>query len=265
MMRHTLLASALILTAAAAVGCSDANFKSVNDSFTAVKTSSGALQNANLAAGAIASNMAAMQVLDAIASQASGVISAGGGNVIAPGGGNYFLLDTNAGTGETESDDKDQKGNPNVKVKYTYSIQSEASGLQHWVLSEVAGMAYGYEIKVAGKYDFTPDLAATKSTKLAAGHAAGSLTGQLALDGKVVQKLTKLSFETDSPLPATIEKLGELALENIGTDTRIDIVVSRKDKVFGVKGSVYEKNELTATMEADQNNIQKPTFTKVSK
>lgn len=269
-MRHSLVISALL--AATLAGCQGANsFQSINDTFKTVKTTSAGLKHADMAAGAIATNLAAMEVLSAISVNQSNVIAAGAGNVIAAGAGNYGLLQAGGTTGEGDavSPSKDSKGNPLVKLKYKYAVTSKADGTQRWELSEVTGDAHGYGVMIKGAYDFTPDSKVDPKSLKAGdplpGSATGTLTGSLSLDGKEVQKIENLSFTTSSPLPDTIAELGKVVVADLAKGVKLDLTVSRTAKVFAIKGTYFEQGVATSTIEADESNIQNPKITPIAK
>jgi hypothetical protein len=269
-MRHSLVISALL--AATLAGCQGANsFQSINDTFKTVKTTSAGLKHADMAAGAIATNLAAMEVLSAISVNQSNVIAAGAGNVIAAGAGNYGLLQAGGTTGEGDavSPTKDSKGNPNVKLKYKYAVTSKADGTQRWELSEVKGDAYGYGVMIKGAYDFTPDSKVDPKSLKAGdplpGTATGTLSGSLSLDGKEIQKIENLSFNTSSPLPDTIAELGKVVIADLVQGVKLDLTVSRNAKVFAIKGTYFEKDVAISNIEADETNIQNPKITPIAK
>jgi hypothetical protein len=272
-MRHTVVASALIAASLAAAGCSGADsFQSLNDSFKAVKTTSAGLENADLAGAAIATNMAAMELIAAFSTNANGVIAAGGGNVISPGGGNVIAAGggnysvfqaptADEGEAELVSDRKDGKGKPVVTAKYAYKRTQGADGSLSYTLKSFDGKASGFTITASGTFDFKPTGAPAVGTEIPATVAA-KIMGNISTNGKDVMKLEELSFSVTNPLPENVEKLGVVKISNAADSTAIDLTASIKSKVIGIKGRIKVKGVEKFEVVADESNPQ-PTVTKL--
>ncbi|MFN3430688.1 MAG: hypothetical protein ACK46X_12120 [Candidatus Sericytochromatia bacterium] len=273
-MRHTMVASVLVAASMVAAGCSGADsFQSLNDSFKAVKTTSAGLENADLAGAAIATNMAAMELIAAFSTNANGVIAAGGGNVIAAGGGNviaaggnnYSVFQTaptaDEGEAELNSDRKDAKGKPVVTAKYAYKRTQGADGSLSYTLKSFDGKASGFTITASGTFDFKPTGAPAVGSEIPATVAA-AIKGNISTNGRDVMKLDELSFSVTNPLPENVEKLGVVKISNAADSTAIDLTASIKSKVIGIKGRIKVKGVEKFEVVADESNPN-PTVTKL--
>jgi hypothetical protein len=282
-MRHTAVASALVAASMVAAGCSGADsFQSLNDSFKAVKTTSAGLENADLAGAAIATNMAAMELIAAFSTNANGVIAAGGGNVIAPGGANVIAAGganysvfqaptADEGEAELVSDRKDAKGKPVVTAKYAYKRTQGADGSLSYTLKSFDGKASGFTITASGTFDFKPtgqpaiggEIPATVAAKIM-GKISTSATAIKDAVAKDILSLDELSFSVTNPLPENVEKLGVVKISSAADNTAIDLTASIKSKVIGIKGRIKVKGVEKYEVVADESNPQ-PTVTDLTK
>ena len=250
-MRHTLVISALL--AASLAGCNGANsLSSINDTFKTVKTASAALENANIAGAAIATNLAAVELISAFSSNANGVISAGGGNVISAGGGNYDVLQASEEkTAELNSERKDKNGKPVVTAKYTYTLDQSADGSLHYELKSFDGTASGFKISASGKFDFKSDGSKPLNGAIPATVAA-LLKGEITLNDEKLA-LDELSFNVKNPLPDNVENLGSVKMSSSKTKSGIDLKAFVTNKVIGIKGLITVEGKPHSEITADEN------------
>ena len=217
-MRHSLVVPALLAGALAAGGCNaTADFESLNKSFSVAKDAASKAKNSNVVGAAIATNLAAVELLGALSNNANGVIAAGGANVIAPGGANYSLLaTTEEGSEELKSDVLDQHGKPVVTGSYKYKRTVGDDGSLRYELKEFKGDASGYKFNVAGSYAFVPDADAkdaVKAGKAIPAQVKADLKGTI--DGGESTAL-ELTFDVRNPLPDNAEKFAALKMGGTG-------------------------------------------------
>lgn len=268
-MRHMLVVSAFLASTLAAAGCSGANsFQSLNDTFKTVKTASAGLKNANIAGAAIATNLAAVELIGAFSNNASGVISAGGGNVISAGGGNYALLATDSGEDDLKSDRKDKNGNPIVTAHYAFTRTTGTDGSLHYELKSFDGKASGFNIKATGSFDFVPSssgkyvLQGAESSSSIPATVKATLMGAITTDNLNLT-LDQLSFTAKNPLPDNMDDLGVVKMSNNTDKTGLDLHVSVVNKVIAIKGQITQDGKPTYNIEQDENS-QQPKLTPVT-
>jgi hypothetical protein len=262
-MRHTLVVSAFLASTLAAAGCTGANsFQSLNDTFKTVKTTSAGLESAGIAGAAIATNLAAVELISAFSKNANGVISAGGGNVIAAGGSNYSVFAVNeSGEADLNSDRKDKNGKSVVTAHYSFSRSQGDDGSLHYELKSFDGKASGFAITASGTFDFKPDGTPAVGGDIPATVAA-SLKGKIALNEKETVSLDELAFSVKNPLPENVDSLGHVKITDTAHDSGIDLTAFVKNKVIGIKGTITLKGKPYQHIEADENS-QTPSLTPV--
>lgn len=206
-----MLTAALTLSAVAAFGCDATQFNQVNEQFKEIKTTSTTLKSSTLPAAAMATSLAAVEIMNAIASdtetkansgaQMGNVIAPGAGNVIAPGGLNYLLLQAP----ETTSTLDDAKGlgtlvskrgsKTILNVNFGYSREKTDNGFKFDLVS-LKGDTNGFAVDAKGGYEFAYTGENVGGKKVA--ELKASISGDMKTKSGAY-KLDNLSFQFKHP------------------------------------------------------------------
>jgi hypothetical protein len=235
---HHAITAVAVLASAAAAGCTEAQFTSVNQSFKQVKVSSMAVEATALPLAAAAStSLATMQLLTAMAEGSeknAGVIAAGGANVIAAGGANYATLAETTrqagggGTGDlgtttaTPSGSSVDYANKTGKVFHaiggktwvdaTYAFDyayDRSTGKLNYTLKDFKGNAGGFDIAFGGDFELLP----TAFPRPMPANAKVNLTGTMTHKDQVMT-LETLTFDVAAPLGGDNPNAGKLVFSH---------------------------------------------------
>lgn len=161
-MTRTWVSTAIALSAIAAAGCDANQFNTFNEQFSTLKGSSNALKSSTLPAAAMATSLAAVEVMNALSTESGNIIAPGGGNIIAPGGGNYALLQA-GGVKTTSKLDKEAKTGTLTSMRGDKTIldltfgydMSQSDKVVSYELKDLKGGTNGFTVDVDGKYSYT--------------------------------------------------------------------------------------------------------------
>ncbi|MFP5504470.1 MAG: hypothetical protein ACLGIN_18450 [Candidatus Sericytochromatia bacterium] len=166
-MTRTWVSTAIALSAIAAAGCDANQFNTFNEQFSTLKTSSNALKSSTLPAAAMATSLAAVEVMNALSTESGNIIAPGGGNIIAPGGGNYALFQASStqtgGVKTTSNLDKETKTGTLTSTRGDKKIldltfgydMTQSDKTVSYELKDLKGGTNGFTVDVDGKYAYT--------------------------------------------------------------------------------------------------------------
>jgi hypothetical protein len=266
-LNRTLVSVAVLASALAAAGCNADAFNALNANFKSIKSTSKTISNSTLPAAAMATNIAIVELMNAMASDTQSKLAS---KVIAVGGGNYRVpqfavqqaaetsskLDEDSKTGTLVSK---RDGKSIVEATYAFERTAKDGGFVY-AIKNFKGKVSGFEMTAEGSFSYIPKAGAGAYQVAAIDPAtiACKVSGALKTDATSL-KLDTLEFNAAVPMPANVPNLGALKMSD-DKKNAISCTVAVSDNRVTAQGEMRdEKGNLLYGMTMDENGVKTTT------
>lgn len=261
-LNRTLVSTAVVLSALVAAGCDATAFNAFNEQFKTIKSSSTTLKSSTMPAAAMATSLAAIEVMNALSSKNQERVK--GGGIIAPGGLNFRIasvLETNyvedeaakTGTLKAVRDDKTI-----LDLSFGYDLTQTGNNYKY-ELKDLKGVAHGFTIAVGGTYNYTNKSGDPSTPK---GDVDCTVKGSMEVkDSKTKFELPELHFKMTFPIEDQVKReIGALVLQS-ADGGKFDGKVFMAGTTVTASATVTEPNGDKKTYDFDEKGVATTTET----